>query len=313
MRTMIVMGVLSGLGAALSAAELGGRSWRQVSGNGVTVQRIWKTQRITGGGFEVTPDAGHVLMVIDAVADGTVPVSVSLEQLQAIGPASKVTPVGVAPFSMTQFRPFSGFRSGSTTTTDAQNREVRIGRESSERPIQITMSPGARISVVYIVPETGSPLTVALPGAGRIQLVARPTDSAGQSGGTGVVLPPGVKRITFGKAITTKNARGGLECSIPQPLPEPVVFSGGVTTISYVIEVDPQVVPALTATIVGAFGSGEVRGEGCDRVAVCAGQLCQPQYGRTYSNTNGAPIKGGTFVLEVQMGNNTLKVPFSVK
>jgi hypothetical protein len=125
---------------------------------------------------------------------------------------------------------------------------------------------------------------------GLVWAVGLLASSVGQTGAPGVVLPPGVKRIIFGEAVTTKTATGGLVCSIPQPLPEPVVFSAGTMKISYVIEVDPQVVPALTAAIVGDFGSKEIRGAGCERAAVCAGQLCQPQYGRTYSNSNGAPI-----------------------
>lgn len=134
-----------------------------------------------------------------------------------------------------------------------------------------------------------------------------------QTGGAGIVLPRGVKRIALGQADRTKSATGGLHCTISQPLPEPLAFTTGVTEVTYIIEVDPETVPALQATIVGDFGWKEIRGLGCDRAAVCAGRLCQPQYGTTYSRADGAAIKSGTFVLEVQVGSDTLKIPFTVK
>ncbi len=126
-------------------------------------------------------------------------------------------------------------------------------------------------------------------------------------------LPQGIKRIAFGQVQRTGTPTTGLQCTIPSVLPEPPTFAAGVTEVSYIIEVDPMLVPALKASIVGSFGSSEIRGLGCDRVGVCAGQLCQSQYGMSYSRTDGAPIASGSFVLEVQVGSDTIKVPFAVK
>jgi hypothetical protein len=114
-----------------------------------------------------------MLVVLDVTAAGQAPVSVQVDQLVATAASAKIIPVGAAPLSPSNFDVFSGFVSGWRILTDAQNREVRIGRDKEDQPIQLTVAPGATISVVYIVPQGGAPLTVTLPGTGEVALVPK--------------------------------------------------------------------------------------------------------------------------------------------
>ena len=144
---------------------------------GLVVQRIWTTERVSGrtpaGTLEVKPDPGHVLMIVDVTAVGQSPVSLQVGQLEATGGGVKVAPVGAAPLSIGNFDTFSGLVSGWRTVSDAQNRAVKMGRETESQPIQLTIDPGAIVSIVYIVPESGSSLAVTLPGSGNVPLVPR--------------------------------------------------------------------------------------------------------------------------------------------
>ena len=146
---------------------------RSAPATGLVVQRIWTTERLSGRTVQLSPDPGHVLMVLDLTAVGQAPVSVHLDQLVAVGASTKVAPVGAAPLSPSNFDVFAGFVSGWTISTDAQNREIKIGRDRQDQPIELTVAPGATISIVYIVPQGGPPLTVTLPGTGTVALVPR--------------------------------------------------------------------------------------------------------------------------------------------
>lgn len=123
--------------------------------------------------MQLSPGPGHVLMVLDLTAVGQQPVSVQVDQLVAVRASTKVAPVGAAPLSPSNFDAFSGFVSGWTISTDAQNRAIKIGRDKQDQPIEPTVAPGATVSIVYIVPQGGPPLTVTLPGTGAVALVPR--------------------------------------------------------------------------------------------------------------------------------------------
>jgi hypothetical protein len=125
------------------------------------------------GTVSVTPDPSRLLIVLDVTATGASPVTVPIEQFVAAGGPVRIGPIGAAPVSRGNFDAFVGFPPGWRSYRDAANREVKIGREQPTDPIQLIIAPGAMVSVVYIVPKGGPPLTVTLPGAGAVPLVVK--------------------------------------------------------------------------------------------------------------------------------------------
>ena len=96
-------------------------------------------------------------MVLDVTARGEFPVTVDVDQLGATGAGIPVAPIGAAPVSPSNFDAFSGFVSGWKIVTDAEERQIKIGRDAEGQPIELTVAPGAKVSIVYIVPEDGPP------------------------------------------------------------------------------------------------------------------------------------------------------------
>ena len=145
---------------------------------GFVVERVWTSDRISGwspaGNFEVTPDPGHVLIIPDMTANGDSPVTVTGDGLAAAGDGVTADPIGVAPISMSNLQLFGGFVSGWQIVTDGEGRQVKVGRDSEQQPIELSVEPGAMISIVYIVPADGPPFVVSLPGAGGVPLVPTP-------------------------------------------------------------------------------------------------------------------------------------------
>ena len=123
------------------------------------------------GTISVTPDPSKLLIVVDVTATGALPVAVRVDQLAAVAGTGGFGLFGAAPVSPGNFDAFIGFPPGWRTFTDAEHRQVRMGREKPDDPIQLIVAPGAMVSLVYIVPKGGPPLTVTLPGAGAVPLV----------------------------------------------------------------------------------------------------------------------------------------------
>src|SRR4051794_38840819 len=73
-----------------------------------------------------------------------------------------------------------------------------------------------------------------------------------------VELPVGIKRVAFGATYQTKEASGGLHCTIKEPLPEPPAFPAGSMKIAFIIEVDPAIIQSLNALVIGDLGSGDI-------------------------------------------------------
>jgi DNA-binding transcriptional ArsR family regulator len=121
--------------------------------------------------IEVTPDRGHALVILDLRARGDSPVTVDVDGLAAGVGDNRVLPIGAAPFSPSNFSSFAGFVSGWKIVSDAEGRQVKMGRDSEAQPIELTVDPGVQVSIVYIVPEEGQPMVVTLPGAGGVSLV----------------------------------------------------------------------------------------------------------------------------------------------
>jgi hypothetical protein len=145
------------------------------SSAGFVVHRIWSPERITANGpagtIEVTADPDHLLVVLEVTAAGELPIAATVDQIAAVGDGVTIAPIGAAPFSLGNFGGFSGFVSGWRIVSDADGRDVKVGRDSETQPIELTVAPGARVSIVYIVPEEGQPMVVTLPGAGEVPLV----------------------------------------------------------------------------------------------------------------------------------------------
>jgi hypothetical protein len=140
---------------------------------GLSVQKIWTAPEIAGRNVSIAPDPSKMLIVVDVTASGAATVSLQVGQLVAEGRGIRVGPVGAAPGSLDNFDAFLGIAPGWRIVTDANNREVKMGHDSPNDPIQLVIAPGASASIVYIVPKTGPPLSVTLPGVGAVVLVAK--------------------------------------------------------------------------------------------------------------------------------------------
>lgn len=126
-------------------------------------------------------------------------------------------------------------------------------------------------------------------------------------------LPLGVKRILLGQAVTTKDPAKGMTCTIPKPLSDPVRFEAGVTEIAYVVEVDPGAARQVKTSIIGDVGTTATKGSNCNAYSICAGSICQTQFGSSLSRSDGRPLKPGSYTLSVDLNGQNIKVPFSIK
>ena len=144
---------------------------------GLSVEKVWTAEEMSGdsgaGKVSIAPDPSRSLIVLDVKATGSSPLTIRVDQLIAEGGGVRTGPVGAAPVAPSNFDSFIGFGSGWRTARDAQNREVKIGRDNPQEPIRMTVAPGAILSIVYIVPKSGPPLTVSLPGAGPVTLIVK--------------------------------------------------------------------------------------------------------------------------------------------
>jgi hypothetical protein len=147
----------------------------------------------------------------------------------------------------------------------------------------------------------------AIPAAAALSAPSAPSTT------TAPALPPGVLRVLFGTAVRDRSFTGVPRCSIPEPLPAPPRFAPGTTEITYAIVVDPQVVKAVTAKVVGDLGCPEPWSLGCPGYAACGSAICQNQYGATVSCPNGKPLNKGSYKLSLAVGDKTVEVPFEIQ
>jgi hypothetical protein len=124
-----------------------------------------------------------------------------------------------------------------------------------------------------------------------------------------------VTRLLFGAAVATRQPDGGEGCEIARPLPEPVAFPAGATSLSFVLEVDPETVRQLEAHVDGDFtGARGVSVVGCNAFAVRQGRVAQTQYGGTVSRNDRGPFRGGTYRLVLCVNEaSPVELPFEVR
>jgi hypothetical protein len=130
-------------------------------------------------------------------------------------------------------------------------------------------------------------------------------------------LPPGVLRIRVGTAVRDRSATGIARCMIPEPLPAPPRFEPETAEIAYTVEVDPQMVKAVTGKVVGDLGCPDPWTEGCAGYTVCGGGVCQNQFGATLKCPGDKPLKKGSYTLSLTVGGTaggkTVEVPFEIQ
>jgi len=102
-------------------------------------------------------------------------------------------------------------------------------------------------------------------------------------------------------------------------LATPARFKTGVKEISYVVEVEPNEVREVSASIVGNVGSRQLTGMNCNAYTICSGALCQTQFGSSLSRSDGEPLKAGSYTLEIvvvsaaSVRSPALKLSFEIK
>jgi len=165
-------------------------------------------------------------------------------------------------------------------------------------------------TVTALATLTSASVGLAATGEGRMTAtLAR----VGQEQASGVTLPAGIKKVAFGHAEDTKTPTGGASCAIPKPLSDPIEFDAGTIAISFTIEVDPQIVRGLNASVEGDLGSSNVRSENCNAYAICSGRICQTQYGSTVTRSDGKALRTGQYKLSIEVGDQTFSLPFAIK
>jgi len=140
--------------------------------------------------------------------------------------------------------------------------------------------------------------------------------------GTGLgqaALPPGVKRVVLGDAVRAKDQARGETCTIPSPLASPARFKAGVREVSYLLEVDADLVREVKASIIGDVGSSETKGLNCNAYAFSGGAIRKTQFGGSLSRSDGQTLKSGSFTLSIEVVSTAgraappLKVPFEIR
>jgi len=122
-------------------------------------------------------------------------------------------------------------------------------------------------------------------------------------------LPPGIKALRIGHARRTRGGKGD-ECSV-----EPVegnAFASGTAEVTFAAELEGGAVRSLEYKITGP-GPTLDRGVGCSAYAVCAGQVCQTQYGWSNRRSDGRPLASGTYKLTLVVDGHTVERGFSVR
>jgi hypothetical protein len=126
-------------------------------------------------------------------------------------------------------------------------------------------------------------------------------------------LPPGVTRVSFGAAQRTKNSAGTETCRVPQPLSEPVSFNGGVTEITYAVELEPKVVKSASAQLVAPAGQGALSAVPCNVFTLIPGGFSQTQLGNTVSRVDKKPFAAGVYKVRVTIDRVSAEIAFTVK
>lgn len=134
-----------------------------------------------------------------------------------------------------------------------------------------------------------------------------------------VPLPAGVERVVLGEAERSHDPATGDSCSIPNPMPPPIVFKDGTTEISYVVNVVPGSIREVRASIEGDVGSTSTKATNCNAYTLCGGALCKSQFGQSISRADGEPLRVGSFTLVLEMVSSQsvasppLKIDFQIK
>jgi hypothetical protein len=157
-----------------------------------------------------------------------------------------------------------------------------------------------------------------LSGCGAAEVPARPPASVplvAVNPPPAVVRPvlPGVRRVSFGVAERTKNAAGTEICWIAQPLPDPPVFDGVVSEITYVVELEPRTVKSAATRVVAPPGQGALEGAVCNGFTIIRGGFSQTQLGNTISRVDQQPLMPGSYTLQITVDGQTAEVPFTIK
>ena len=125
-----------------------------------------------------------------------------------------------------------------------------------------------------------------------------------------VTLPSGVKGVSFGQAQRYGGA-GKEMCAIVRPLPSPVVFTRGVTEITYAVELEPRIVTSASARVVAPAGQ-ELRAAGCNAFTPIKGGFSQTQLGSSISRVDKAPLQSGQYTLRITVDGQTAEIPFVI-
>jgi MFS family permease len=143
-----------------------------------------------------------------------------------------------------------------------------------------------------------------------VVLVGMVLQCAVASAQTGVGLPKGVKRVSFGTAHRYFGP-GKEMCVIVYPLPS-AAFEKGVTELTYAVELEPQTVKQAAAHVVGDSPQA-LRSLACNVFTPVRGGFSQTQIGNTISRIDKAPLAPGRYTLHITVDGQTADVPFSVK
>jgi hypothetical protein len=91
-----------------------------------------------------------------------------------------------------------------------------------------------------------------------------------------------------------------------------VAFERGVTEISYGVVLQPRVVKSAATRVTSPAGQ-QLQNVGCNIFTPVTGGYSQTQLGSTISRRDGAPLRSGTYTLQITVDGQVIDVPFSVK